>query len=395
MKKLNSYVYLFTIGHFSVDWAQGAIPALLPYFISSCHLNYQDAATLIFANMLLSSISQPIFGYYSDKISKPWFVPLGPVLCGLCITILGFTDNYWLIFVCSMFSGFGSSIYHPEAARMVNKISGSLKGQAMGSFSVGGNAGFAIGPMVAGFCAYVFHSYGLIIFGIVNVCIALLLYHHIPKVLQQIQQVDTEEIKQHIHTGDENDWKSFGKLTVVIFVRSIGFTICNAFIPIYWIHVLHASPSQGSLALSILFSMGVVITFIGGLLSDRFGFLKVMRGSMCLMVPAMFLFVNSTNIWLSTLLLLPVAFSLFAAYSPIVILGQTFLSKNIGLASGVTLGLSTTIGGLCSPLVGWAADQWGISMALQVLWISAVFGAIFSFLTPMPKAWKTQQQHSK
>ena len=71
MKKLSPYVYLFATGHFSVDWAQGAIPALLPYFISSCNLNYQDAATLIFANMLLSSVSQPIFGYYSDKVSKP------------------------------------------------------------------------------------------------------------------------------------------------------------------------------------------------------------------------------------------------------------------------------------------------------------------------------------
>ena len=110
MKKLSPYVYLFATGHFSQDCALGSIPAFLPYFISSCNLNYQDAATLIFANMLLSSVSQPIFGYYSDKVSKPWFAPLGPILCGLCLTMLAFTQNYWLIFLCSMFSGFGSSI---------------------------------------------------------------------------------------------------------------------------------------------------------------------------------------------------------------------------------------------------------------------------------------------
>lgn len=132
MKKLSPYVYLFATGHFSVDWAQGAIPALLPYFISSCNLSYQDAATLIFANMLLSSVSQPIFGYYSDKVSKPWFAPLGPVLCGLCLTLLAFTQNYWFIFLCSMFSGFGSSIYHPEAARMVNNIAGTARDRPWG-----------------------------------------------------------------------------------------------------------------------------------------------------------------------------------------------------------------------------------------------------------------------
>lgn len=142
------------------------------------------------------------------------------------------------------------------------------------------------------------------------------------------------------------------------------------------------------MALSILFSMGVVITFVGGLLADRFGFLKVMRGAMTLMVPSMFFFVNSTNIWASTLLLIPVALSLFAAYSPIVVLGQTFLGKNVGLASGVTLGLSTTIGGLFSPVVGWYADMNGVSEALQVLWICAIFGAVFSFLVPTPSEWK-------
>ncbi len=385
MKKINPYVYLFTMGHFAVDWSQGAIPALLPYFIATYNLSYQEAATLIFANMLLSSVSQPIFGYYSDKISKPWFIPLGPLLCGLCITLLGFTDNYWFIFFCSMFCGFGSSIYHPEAARAVNKISGKLKGQALGSFSVGGNAGFAVGPIVAGFCAYAFHIYGLIIFGIINLIFAALLYHFMPKILKQIKNADLEEIKTHKSEEKRNDWKSFSKLTIVIFVRSIGFTICNTFIPIYWIYVLNASPSQGSLALSILFFLGAVITFIGGIMADRFGFIRIMRASFLIMIPTMLCFTNSTNLWLSTILLIPVAFSLFAPYSPIVVLGQTFLSKNIGFASGVTLGLSTTMGGLFSPLVGWGADTWGLTTALQILWIAAIFGAVFAFLIPTPK----------
>ena len=81
----------------------------------------------------------------------------------------------------------------------------------------------------------------------------------------------------------------------------------------------------------------------------------------------------------------PRSLSLFAPYSPIVVLGQTFLGKNVGFASGVTLGLSTTMGGLFSPLVGWGADTWGLTAALQVLWIAAIFGAIFAFLIPTPK----------
>ena len=258
----------------------------------------------------------------------------------------------------------------------------------MGTFSVGGNAGFAIGPIVAGACAYAFDIHGLVVFGIVNALIAFVLYHQMPHILSLVSEAATAEKKAHPGEVRTNDWSAFARLSVVIFVRSIGFTVCNTFIPLYWIHVLHASPAAGSLALSILFSMGVVITFIGGVLADRFGFLRVLRGSMVIMIPSMFFLVNSTDIVTATLLLLPVAFSLFAAYSPIVVLGQTYLGKNVGFASGVTLGLTTTIGGLISPIVGWGADQWGISPALQCLWISAIIGAIFAFLIPVPKAWR-------
>ena len=338
MKKLDPHVYLFTMGHFSVDWAQGGIPALLPYFITACQLNYQQAAGIIFANILLSSVTQPLIGYYSDRISKPWLVPLGSVLCGMSLTALAFTTNYWVILFCSMMSGLGGSLFHPEAARMVNRIAGPLKGQALGSFSVGGNAGFAIGPMVAGFSAYTFDIHGLVLYGIVNLIIAAVLYHAMPTVLTMAAAADKAEAKAHPGASHENDWKAFSKLTVVIFARSIGFTLCNTFIPIYWITVLGATPSTGSMALSILFSMGVVITFLGGIMADRFGFIRVMRGSFLIMVPAMFLLVNSSQLWLATLLLLPVAFSLFAPYSPIVVLGQTYLGKNVGFASGVTLG---------------------------------------------------------
>lgn len=392
MQKLNPAVYLFTMGHLAADWAQGAIPALLPYFISTYGLNYQDAASLIFANLLLSSFMQPIFGYYSDKISKPWFIPFGPLLCGISITIIGFSSSYWTIFFAAMASGVGSAIFHPEAALMVNHIAGDKKGQAMGSFSVGGNAGFALGPMVAGFCAYAFDIRGLIIFGIVNTILAAILFIRMPHVLALAKNFQKKEAAAHPHLLKKNYWSAFNKLTVVIFARSMGFTLCNTFIPIYWVTILNSDAAKGSLALTVLFSMGVVITFIGGIMADRFGYIRVMRASFLCMVPAMFFFTNSQNIYLSTALLIPVAFSLFAPYSPIVVLGQTYLAKSAGFASGITLGLSTTVGGLMAPVVGWCADQWGLSAALQILWITALAGLIFSFMVPHPETLIKQSE---
>ena len=86
-------VYLFSMGHFSVDWCQGAVPALLPYFIAQYGLSYQDAATLIFANMMVASVIQPVFGWLSDRVSMPWLIPLGPVLCGAGIFGISFCSS--------------------------------------------------------------------------------------------------------------------------------------------------------------------------------------------------------------------------------------------------------------------------------------------------------------
>lgn len=389
MKQQSSAIYLFALGHLSVDWAQGAIPALLPYFIAHYGLNYQSAGALIFANVLLASILQPLFGYYSDKISRPWFVPLGPVLCGLAVTAMGFLTNYYAIFAAAILCGVGSALFHPEAALMVNRISVEKKGKAMGTFSVGGNGGFAIGPILAGICAYHLGIHSLVIFGIVNLFAAALLYSRSRKVFADTRVADRKKVSSG-ETGETNDWPSFGKLSVCILARSMGFTLSNTFIPLLWIGALGATASQGTTALSILFGIGAVCTYFGGMLSDRLGYRTIIRTAFCIMVPAYFLLTNTTNLFLATALLVPCAISVFSGYSPMVILGQTYLGRNAGFASGVTLGLSTTLGGIFAPIVGWAADIWGLTAALQILWIAGILGAIAAFTLKNPAMEKAK-----
>ena len=178
---------------------------------------------------------------------------------------------------------------------------------------------------------------------------------------------------------------SFGKLSVLILARSLGFTLSNTFIPLLWIHVMGASEGEGTSALSILFGLGACFTYLGGVLADKAGFLKVIRTAFICMVPAYFFLTHTDSLLFAYALLVPAALSVFMPYSPIVILGQTYLGKNAGFASGVTLGLSTTLGGIFAPLVGWAADLWGLPAALQILWMAGLLGAVVSFTLPAVK----------
>lgn len=385
MKFLNPAVYCFALGHFSVDWAQGAIPALLPYFIEHYGFTYKAAGLLVFSIVLLSSILQPIFGYYADKVSKPWFVSVGPILCGISISLMGFGETYAALFAAALICGVGCAIYHPEGALMVNRVGGEQKGKAMGLFSVGGNLGFAAGPMLAGICAYTWGIHSLIIFGILNTAFAALIHWQMQKVLREAKEQKKSWITPGGEKGAENDWPSFGKLSVCIMARSFGFTLSNTFIPLLWISAFAASASEGTNALSFLFGFGAVCTFCGGLLSDKVGYHFVIRAAFCLMAPTYFLLTHTDNVMLAWILLIPAAMSVFSAYSPMVILGQTYLAKNAGFASGITLGLSTTLGGIFAPVVGWAADTWGLSFALQILWIVGLLGAIFAFTLKIQK----------
>lgn len=381
---MNRMVYLFSLGHFSVDWCQGAIPALLPYFIAHYGLSYQDAGTLIFANVVVASVLQPLFGYFSDRVSSPWLIGLGPVCTGAAMVWVAFSGSYASLFGAALLSGLGSSLFHPEAALMVNRIAGKAKGKALGTFSVGGNAGFAVGPAVAGFCAYVLGIHWVaLVFGFINAGLAAAIFLLMPVARKAALAAQKKE--QAAGGKKENRWGAFGILSVTILARSLGFTLCNTFIPLYWIHVLGADASTGSLALSLLFGMGACFTYGGGLLADRFPMERIIQAAFLCMVPAMFLLTHTDNVWVATALLIPAAAAIFMPYSPIVVLGQTYLAKNAGFASGVTLGLSTTIGGLFAPVVGWAADQWGLAAALQILWIGGVAGLIAAVSLPKGK----------
>ena len=206
-----------------------------------------------------------------------------------------------------------------------------------------------------------------------------------PYVLRQVALAGGQETEKGTLKARENNWKAFGILSMPIFARSIGFTLSNTFIPIYWMTVLHASATQGTTALSILFTLGACITFGGGLLADRFGYVKIIRTAFCCMVPAYLLLTHTTDIRLATVLLIPAAVAIFMPYSPIVVLGQTYLAKNAGFASGVTLGLTTTLGGIFAPLVGGMADRWGLVPALQIFWIAGLIGLVASFFLPEPE----------
>ena len=406
-------ISLVSLGHLSCDVNGGALPAILPFLRTHYGLTYQATGGLMFAYSCLSSIIQPLFGLMADRLSKPWLIPLGVFLAGVGLAAVGFMSSYWAIFAAIGVSGVGAALFHPEGARFANKVSGKSKGTGMSIFSIGGNAGFVLGPLLATFFLSWLGMPGTFIFGLLGTVMGSILLLLIIRMVapaaaaaaqrtaqaayggpqaaaQAAVRAGTQDLSgkpnldNTLATGAEdeapqNNWREFSKLTGAIIARSILFVGFNTFIPLYWVNCFGQSKTAGAVALTIFCTFGVASNILGGILADKHGFRAIVRLGFALLTPAVLAFGLMPNLYAAYALLPVLGFVLYAPFSSLVVLGQTYLARNIGFASGITLGLATSLGGIFAPLLGWIADNHGLPRTFQCLAIIALMGTVFAF----------------
>ena len=371
------------IFHCINDFGQGSLAALIPFFIANFGLNYYQSASIIFCNTVVASVAQPILGYVADRWRVPWFIPVGFTVTLFSISAIALATSYEMILALSLIAGIGAALFHPEAALLVNRTQSNELGNAMGRFAVGGSAGFALGPLLAG-GVYVFGGQFLWVFTAIAL-IGVLLYVYAFTGSTDIDAIGESKSSAKLTNSGTNDWVSFGKLFFVIASRSILFSVLSIFIPILYITVINGEASASSLALTMYFAMGAVLTYMGGALSDKLGFLKTVRLGNLIFLPSVLVFIFVPNIWGFFGAMIPMAFGVFSQYGPITVLGQKYLAKNAGFASGITLGLGITLGGLVAPYVGHIADIYDVQTALMTLIPVGLMGLLMSFWLKEPK----------
>ena len=370
------------IGHLCADVGGGALPAILPFLIAQKGISYAAAAGLTFALSSIGSIIQPVFGNMADKTSRPWLMSLGIFMAGCGVSMLGFLDSYWAMFVAVAFTGIGSALFHPDGGRMANYVSGEQKGKGISLFSVGADTGGTLGPMLAVFGITMAGSLkGTAILAVPAFAMAFFMLSQNRR-FGEFAAEGNRATQAAIAAGQKDDWRSFFKLTGVVFLRSTIGVGMSTFIPMVWLNVLMQSEARSGSVTTILSLSGAVATLIGGRLADRFGFNKTIRTGLILLIPCLTIVTLSRSVWLSTLMLVPTAMSLNLAFSPSVALGPKFVPNHLGLASGITMGLAASFGGIMSPLLGKVGDHFGLITVLWILVGLAALAAVASFFVP-------------
>jgi len=374
---------LLSAAHLSDDINQGVVPAMLPFLIAAGHLSYAAAAGLVLAQTLFSSIVQPLFGLIADRRPSAWLIPVGLSLAGIGVALTGLTHSYWLIFAAIAISGLGISAFHPEAARRVRFVSGERAATSMSLFTVGGMVGFAIGPVLITPVLIAMGTSGAALLAIPVVSMGIVVAHQLPR-LSAVTNPMIGHTAMGLAPDTQEQWSDFVRLTIVVILRSTVFFGLDTFVPLYWINVLHGSKSGAGYALTTMLTAVVAGTLIGGRMADRYGRTTVLAVSMAALVPAMLAFLGCARLSSAGLSLVPIGIALAASTSVVVVMGQEYLPTRVGLAAGITLGLSMTIGGLLMPVFGAIADNHGLSVTMLLLSIVPAIGFAVSLTLHEP-----------
>ncbi|MFI9564497.1 MFS transporter [Streptomyces rishiriensis] len=356
----NRSIVLLSVGHACVDVYQGAVAALVPFFVAERDYTYAAASGIVLAASLLSSVVQPLFGALTDRHAIPWLLPASTVLGGLGVALSGVGGSYTLTLVFVALSGIGVAAYHPESARVARAAS---KGShsSMGWFSLGGNVGFAAAPVLV---TAVIATGGLR-FSPLLILPALIGSVLTLPVLRALDRAPSAGDGKAAAQG-RNDWVSFIRLSLAVVCRSVVFVGMSTFVAFHVRERTGGGTSAGTAALFVLYVGGAVGTLLGSRLAHRWDRVTVVSMSYLITVaavagvvfvpgPAIYLFVALTSV------------GLYVPFSLQVTLAQDYLPTRVGTAGGITLGLMVSVGGLTSPLIGGIADATSLRTALMPL----------------------------
>ncbi|MFE9408584.1 MFS transporter [Streptomyces sp. NPDC006704] len=370
-------MFLLAVGHACVDVYQGSVAALVPFFVAERAYSYAAASGVVLAASLLSSVVQPLFGALADRWPMPWLLAVSTALAGTGIALSASGGTYAMTLVMVAVSGVGVAAYHPESARVARAASAGSH-TAMGWFSLGGNLGFAAAPLLVG-----------VVVGAGGLGAAPLLA--VPAALGSVLCVLALRATRLPGRGTardpggaaRDDWASFLRLSLVVVCRSLVFVGLSAFVALYARERIGGGEVAGSAALFVLYAGGAVGTVVGGRLAARWDRVRVVARSYAVAAPSVagVVFVPGPAFYLFVAL---TSAALYVPFSLQVTLGQDYLSTRIGTASGVTLGLTVSVGGVAGPLIGAAADATSLRTALAPLVVFPLLAWLTARTLPEP-----------
>ena len=373
----NRALVVLMLGHFSNDMLAGVLPILFPVMKLQFGLSNAQVGLVTLAFTAASSLTQPVFGYFSDTYRRRWFIPMALLWGSACAALLGFVDTYVAFISLAALAGIGSGAFHPLGASNAAGVSvDEHRNISMSWFTVAGGIGYGLGPIVGSLLLAAFGRHGTVWLLLPGTVVAILIWTQMPIV--ERARAARAALARAAHAAPR--WRLLARVVLVTMLRSWVFLSVLQLSPIWYAELGFDRSFYGPLAAAIILS-GAIGTLIGGGFADRIGQRRVVVSSLILTIPALLLYVAFPG---PQGLLLGALFGLVcdASLSVTLVMAQRLVPGRVGIASGVVLGLGFVTGGVGVPITGAIADRFGIQLALASLSVLLAAAALLALTIP-------------
>ena len=380
---------LFAISfcHLLNDLNQSLLTAIYPLLKTSFHLDFGQIGLITLTFQTTASLLQPLVGLYTDKRPTPWSLPAG-MACSLAgLLVLSIAPVYGMLLLAAALIGVGSSVFHPESARVARRASGGQHGLAQSVFQVGGNGGQALGPMLAALVILPHGQQSIAWFSLTALTGILILWKigGWYKTQQVVKRGGPEGLKRlHPTLSSKKVIFSIAVLIALIFSKYFYLASLSSYYTFYLIDKFHVSVSQAQLYLALFLASTAAGTLIGGPVGDRIGRKYVIWGSILGVLPFTLMLPYANLFWTAALTVI-VGLILSSAFSAILVYAQELMPGRIGMVSGLFFGFAFGMAGIGAAVLGKLADMTSIAFVYRVCAFLPAIGLLTALLPNLDK----------
>lgn len=379
-------IAFMALAHLSIELSNQFLPVVYPVLIRTLDLTYAQIGIIALVASTATTLTQPLFGHLSDRWSPMWQVVLSVAWVGLSMGLVGFTQNYWSLLIVVALGGLGSAAFHPPGATVAATYTQKRKGAAMSMFSLGGTLGTAFSPVLMAAGLAWFGLQGTWMITPLALVVAVFLAWQLRSVASPAQHAANRQamavpLQTSVMIG-------LALVILAIMARSWFQMSLMTYMPV-WAEEQGQSVAYTAQLLFVFSIFVSVGTVLGGPMSDRVGRWQVMALTLGLVAPVYWVFLQLTGpLQLVTVGMIGL---LVGSSLPVgLVMAQEAWPSNMGVASGLAMGLGWLPGGIGASTTGFLADQTSLLFSLQSLLVVPAIGAAFCLLF----AWQQRHQSS-
>lgn len=380
-----SIIVAVSVCHLINDVMQSLLSAIYPILKDNYGLDYVQIGLLTFTFQVTASLLQPAIGMYTDKRPLPYSLPVGMGSSLLGLLILGFANNYPMLLIGSAFVGLGSAIFHPESSRVARLASGGRHGLAQSLFQVGGNAGSAIGPLLAAFIVLPRGQWSVSLFAIGSL-VGIVILTRVGKWYSEHRRANAGRppASMVLPFDQRTTLIALTVLTILTLTKNAYMASLSSYYTFFLIDKFNVGVQDSQLLLFVYLGASALGVFLGGPIGDRFGAKFVIWFSILGVLPFTLALPYADLTW-SVILTILIGLIFSSAFSAIVVFAQELMPGRIGMIAGIFFGFAFGAGGIAAAALGALADQTSIEYVFWLCSFMPLAGLLTVFLPDMGK----------